>query len=177
MKLLIVLFAACAVTLAIPIEQWQYQPETAIVDYEPAQVTQLKRVDSPLTVNDEEPIAIADGSAAEQPRELIRPKRFLLLKKLALAKVLGAGALGVGALGVGAIALKGGLGGGGGGGSSYGGNGYSGYGGSGYGGSGWNNGGWGGNSYGGGYSNGGWGGNSYGGYGGNGYHKTVVVWD
>lgn len=176
MKLLIVLFAACAVTLAIPIEQYQYQPETAFIDYEPAQVTQLKRVDSPLSVNDEEPIAIADGAAAEQPRELIRPKRFLLLKKLALAKVLGAGALGVGALGVGAIALKGGLGGGGGG-SSYGGNGYSGYGGSGYGGSSWNNGGYSGNSYGGGYGNGGWGGNSYGGGYGNGYHKTIVVWD
>lgn len=164
MKLLIVLFAACAVTLAIPIEQFQqYQPDTAIADYEPAQVTQLKRVDSPLSV-DEEPIAI--DAVPEQPRELIRPKRFLLLKKLAVAKVLGAGALGVGALGLGAIALKGqGSGGGGG----WGGNGYSS--GGGYGGYGNSySGGWGGNSYG---NDGGWGG----GYGNGGYGKTIVVWN
>jgi len=165
MKYFIVLFAVLATSLAMPVEE--FVPSDAVIaDIDPVR-TELHRVDSPLSANEEQiPVAIIQDG---EQRELVRPKRFLLLKKLAVAKALGVGALGVGL--VGAAALKGGIGGGGGGG--YGGNsggyggGYGGYGGGSYGGYG--------NSYGGGSGYGGYSGGG-GGYG-NGYHKTIVVWD
>lgn len=176
MRSLLVFLAAIAVTLAVPLE---FQPET-IAEIQPIETTELKRVDSSLIANEEQiPVAIVhEGSPIDESetRELVRPKRFLLLKKALLAKaVLGAGALAVGGL---ALKSAGGLGGGlGGGGGGYGGN-SGGYGGN-----------YGGNYGGGGYGSNNGGSNYGGGYGSSsnyigshpgttGYHKSVyVVWD
>lgn len=88
--------------------------DTVVAEIQPVETTQLQRSDSPFIVNEEEtPVAVYDDAfpAVSSQRELVRPKRFLLLKKLLVKKAVVGGVLGAGALGVGAFALTKGFGG------------------------------------------------------------------
>lgn len=87
----IALFALCAVSFAIPVDETR----TDIADALPGG-SALEAIDAKTTLTDVIPIGASGDesySANESNRDLSRPKRFLLLKKLALAK---AGLLGLG---------------------------------------------------------------------------------
>lgn len=92
----VVLFTLCAVSFAIPIDE----NRTDVADSLPGG-SALEAIDPKTTLTDVIPIGASgdeSSDANENNRDLSRPKRFLLLKKLALAK---AGILGLGWVGIG----------------------------------------------------------------------------
>lgn len=85
---LIVLYALCAVSFAIPVDETR----SDLADSIPGDAA----LEPKTTLTDVVPIGYVGDesqSTTENNHELSRPKRFLLLKKLALAK---AGLLGLG---------------------------------------------------------------------------------